>query len=599
MNSILFIYIFSLFVVTSPNFIFKIPIKNHLVVAIIHAVIFSCILYFTYDIVNRDVLESAIVNNGTKQDDGTVYTIDDGTTIVVNNSDKSSELNEIQKNAVNIAELEEQHNQSMLDAANNAAELAKSYAANAAASSTFAIQAASQYNSAATALRLATAAEQAAAEKTAAEKTAAEQSAAERERRRKADAARDGTRRQSQDAAAATAAAAAAAAAEQARQAAIVRVTASVPNAVGTSDYTSGNWVQAYTFNQSTNKARSNTYNLSIPATQQEKVYTAYTTGGTDTYLRVYIGNEESGYNDDSGAAPRNASLQFTIPANHDCIVAYGMYNTGTGSTTLHLDPATSSGTAAAAADTPTITQANIQTAVNAWTSDSTTATATYGHISGWDTSAVTDMSNLFNGKSSFNDDISAWNTSNVTSMEKMFYNAYVFNQNIGGWNTANVTNMSNMFYGITPRNMGGGVFNNNGSATIGNWNTANVTDMSSMFQYSSFNQPIRNWDTSRVTNMSNMFNQALTFNQYIGGWDVSNVTTMNGMFGYGYAFNQNIGGWDVSNVTDMSNMFYSALVFNQNISNWNVNNVANFSNFVAGVGWNNLANSNKPPKFT
>ena len=571
MNSILFIYIFSLFVVTSPNFIFKIPIKNHLVVAIIHAVIFSCILYFTYDIVNRDVLESATVNNGTKQDHGTVHTIDGGTTIVVDSSDKSPELNEIQKNAANIAELEEQHNQSMIDTANNAVELAKSYAANAAASSASVIRAANQYNSAATASLLA---------------TAAEQAAAARETRRQAAAARDGTQRQSQ-----------AAAAEQARQAAIVRVTASVPNAVGTSDYTSGNWVQAYTFNQSTDKARSNTYNLSIPATQQEKEYTAYTTGATDTYLRVYIGNEESGDNDDSGAPPRNASLQFTIPANHDCIVAYGMYNTATGSTTLHFDPATSSGTAAAA--TPTITQANIQTAVNAWIADPTTATARYGHISGWDTSAVTDMSNLFNGKSSFNDDISAWNTSNVTSMEKMFYNAYVFNQNIGGWNTANVTNMSNMFYALKPDYSGGGVFNNNGSATIGNWNTSNVTDMSSMFQYSPFIQPIGNWDTSRVTNMSNMFFSDMAFNQPIGNWNVSNVTTMNGMFGYGYAFNQNIGGWNVSNVTDMSGMFYSASVFNQNISNWNVNKVANFSNFVASAGFSTLNTNNKPPKFT
>ena len=119
----------------------------------------------------------------------------------------------------------------------------------------------------------------------------------------------------------------------------VVSVTAtSVPNAVGTSDYTSGNWVQAYTFNQDTNSAQSNTYNLSIQATQQAKVYTAYTTGNTDTYLRVYIGNAQFGYNDDGGFN-YNTSLQFTIPANHDCIVAYGMFSSNTGSTTLRLDP--------------------------------------------------------------------------------------------------------------------------------------------------------------------------------------------------------------------------------------------------------------------
>ena len=244
MNSILFIYIFSLFVVTSPNFIFKIPIKNHLVVAIIHAVIFSCILYFTYDIVNRDVLESAIVNNGTKQDDGTVHTIDDGTTIVVNNSDKSSELNEIQKNAVNIAELEEQHNQSMLDAAINAAELAKSYAANAEASSASVIRAANQYNSAATASNIsppthtaaekaATAAEKAAAEKAAAEKAAAEKAAAEKAAAEKAAAAAEKAAAEKEAAEKAAAEAAAKAAAE----AAAAKLTASI-QAAATQGYT-------------------------------------------------------------------------------------------------------------------------------------------------------------------------------------------------------------------------------------------------------------------------------------------------------------------------------------------------------------------------
>ena len=37
-----------------------------------------------------------------------------------------------------------------------------------------------------------------------------------------------------------------------------------------------------------------------------------------------------------------------------------------------------------------------IRTAVAAWLSDATAAEATYGHISTWDTSGVTDMSWLF-----------------------------------------------------------------------------------------------------------------------------------------------------------------------------------------------------------
>ena len=39
-------------------------------------------------------------------------------------------------------------------------------------------------------------------------------------------------------------------------------------------------------------------------------------------------------------------------------------------------------------------------------------------HISNWDTSLITDMSELFQFKRNFNDDISQWDTSNVTGYE-------------------------------------------------------------------------------------------------------------------------------------------------------------------------------------
>ena len=38
------------------------------------------------------------------------------------------------------------------------------------------------------------------------------------------------------------------------------------------------------------------------------------------------------------------------------------------------------------------MTDSNIRTAVDAWFSDATAAEATYGHISTWETSGVTDM---------------------------------------------------------------------------------------------------------------------------------------------------------------------------------------------------------------
>ena len=58
---------------------------------------------------------------------------------------------------------------------------------------------------------------------------------------------------------------------------------------------------------------------------------------------------------------------------------------------------------------------------------------ASYGHISAWETGGVTDMQSLFDivlnsAASSFNDDISAWDTSGVTDMQQMFEGASAFN---------------------------------------------------------------------------------------------------------------------------------------------------------------------------
>jgi surface protein len=144
------------------------------------------------------------------------------------------------------------------------------------------------------------------------------------------------------------------------------------------------------------------------------------------------------------------------------------------------------------------ITQDNIQSAVDLWVSDQAQAEATYGHISGWDVSSITNMSDLFNGKDTFNDDISVWDVSNVTNMQNIFANATIFNGDLSTWDVSSVTNMGGMFY------------NTNFNGDISGWDVSNVTNMKRMFRGAhSFNQDLSNWDVSNVTTMDNMFDNA------------------------------------------------------------------------------------------
>ena len=80
---------------------------------------------------------------------------------------------------------------------------------------------------------------------------------------------------------------------------------------------------------------------------------------------------------------------------------------------------------------------------------------------------------------------------------------------------TTYVTDMSFLFQGkttITPN--------------IASWDTSNVSNMDSMFQGASvYNGDIRGWDTSKASNMSSMFENALAFNQNLSNWCVSLFT--------------------------------------------------------------------------
>ena len=195
-------------------------------------------------------------------------------------------------------------------------------------------------------------------------------------------------------------------------------------------------------------------------------------------------------------------------------------------------------------------------------------------------TASAVSMSNMFTS-CPFNQNISSWNTSAVTNMSSMFQGATAFNQNIGAWNVSNVTSFQNMFSGAN-------AFRNGNSNSINNWviNTTNFVTMSYMFNESPFNQPIGNWDVSMVTDMSGMLRYT-NYNLYIGDWNTQNVTNMNSFLQWNNSFNQNIAAktinaglpneyiaWDVSKVIDFRYMFWYNSSFNQPIDNWTLNNV-------------------------
>ena len=263
----------------------------------------------------------------------------------------------------------------------------------------------------------------------------------------------------------------------------------------------------------------------------------------------------------------------------------------------------------------------SIRTAVTLWLSDSAAAEAAYGHISTWETGAVTDMSCLFVAAStgycdyvynaaaaSFNEDIGAWDTSGVTTMRSMFYQAMwqasAFNQDIGAWETSRVKDMFHMFRGASSFNQ-----------DISDWPVHSVTSMEAMFYYaSSFDQDLgwclnagvldytfdgapcsggncgvaqkdENGECSTEILKENSIRTAVwrwlrnataaeaTYG-HISTWETGAVTNMRNLFNGASSFNEDIGAWDTSGVKSTLHMFRGARAFNRNISGWAVHKV-------------------------
>ena len=88
--------------------------------------------------------------------------------------------------------------------------------------------------------------------------------------------------------------------------------------------------------------------------------------------------------------------------------------------------------------------QTDLQTAVNDWYANTTTATATYGDISEWSVTAGS-MAWTIANKGAFDGDITFWDASSVNNLSHSFASAHAFNQPLNVWDTS-VTNLDDTF---------------------------------------------------------------------------------------------------------------------------------------------------------
>lgn len=182
------------------------------------------------------------------------------------------------------------------------------------------------------------------------------------------------------------------------------------------------------------------------------------------------------------------------------------------------------------------------------------------------DTSNVVNMSCMFkNYECTREIDFSSWDTSKVTDMSEMFYNIYQYVLDIGNWDVSNVTTFKNMFYDSGFRCESYYFDENNVQVYIppnlSKWDTSSATDMSGMFYKCNklASLDLNNWKVHNVTDMSDMFywcDNLTTLN--LSNWNTNNVTNMNQMF---YNCTElttlNLSSFRTSNVTNMRHMFF------------------------------------------
>ena len=191
------------------------------------------------------------------------------------------------------------------------------------------------------------------------------------------------------------------------------------------------------------------------------------------------------------------------------------------------------------------------------------------------DVSQVTDMTSFFSDCRVLNGvDLSGWDTSNVTNMSNMFFEAFDQTENLihldlSSFDTSNVVDMSGMFSRCTKVQ----------STDLSSFDTSNVVNMNRMFFACNelITLDIAHFDTSNVVYMSRLFAECKKLRYVdVSNFDTSSAIDLSVMFRLNYELESvDVSNFDTSLVQAMRYMFANCeLLETIDVSNFNTESV-------------------------
>lgn len=207
--------------------------------------------------------------------------------------------------------------------------------------------------------------------------------------------------------------------------------------------------------------------------------------------------------------------------------------------------------------------------------------------LSTWDTSSVTDMSEMFtlNSKITSLKGLETWNVSNVRNLSSAFYNmsALADISALGRWNVSNVTTMASMFEGDNKITS---------TESLANWRPQNVTSMASMFKGCSrlaSLHGVESWDVSSLKDIRTFVNgTAISSLLPLRTWNPSLTAISSAFASLRITSLEGLENFDVSGVSNFSGTFSSngKLLTADGVETWNTSGATSFSSMFSGDTW-------------